>query len=109
MDKLSPLSEIEKAELLSICSGALNKQGVELLRRVLIELDILKSKHADSSFKFFYKNHRGEINERTVIPKRFWFGTTDWYPMPQMFLSAFDLDRNENRDFAVSNIIDEDF
>lgn len=52
-----------------------------------------------------YKNHRGETSERLIIPGRFWFGQTLWHPRDQWFLDAYDLDRREDRSFALSDII----
>ena len=51
-----------------------------------------------------YTNHRGERAMRRVVPKRVWFGTTPWHGEPQWLLTAFDLDRQAQRDFALSEI-----
>nr|WP_278437252.1 hypothetical protein [Brucella anthropi] len=48
-----------------------------------------------------YTNYRGETAERTITPKRVWFGISDWHPVPQWFLTAFDHDKNGDRDFAL--------
>ena len=52
-----------------------------------------------------YRNHRGEVGQRRVIPERVWFGQTDWHPGPQWLLDAFDLDRRACRSFAVKEIL----
>lgn len=54
---------------------------------------------------FTYVNHRGEIGQRKVRPIRLWFGSTAYHPGAQWLLEAFDLDRKETRDFAMSGII----
>lgn len=54
--------------------------------------------------RFVYENHRDNVADRTVLPIRLWFGKTDWYPKEQWFLHAFDLDKQEARDFAMTNI-----
>ena len=51
--------------------------------------------------KITYTNYRGETAERTITPKRTWFGISDWHPEPQWFLTAFDHDKNADRDFAL--------
>lgn len=51
--------------------------------------------------RFHYRNYRGEESVRTVLPARLWFGTSDYHPEPQWFLSGLDLDKNEYRDFAL--------
>lgn len=48
-----------------------------------------------------YTNYRGETAERTITPKRVWYGISDWHPEPHWFLTAFDHDKNADRDFAL--------
>lgn len=48
-----------------------------------------------------YTNYRGETAERTITPKRVWYGISDWHPEPQWFVTAFDHDKNADRDFAL--------
>ncbi|MBR7652707.1 MULTISPECIES: hypothetical protein [Brucella] len=48
-----------------------------------------------------YTNYRGETAERNITPKRVWYGISDWHPEPQWFLTAFDHDKNADRDFAL--------
>lgn len=50
-----------------------------------------------------YRNYRGEIAERRIIPEWVGFGATDWHPEPQWLLRAFDLDKNARRDFALAD------
>lgn len=57
-----------------------------------------------SIVKFIYVNHRGERGLHTVRPIRVYFGSTAYHPEAQWLLEAFDLDRRETRDFALSNI-----
>jgi predicted DNA-binding transcriptional regulator YafY len=54
---------------------------------------------------FAYKNHRGEMAERRVIPGMFYFGSTEWHPEEQWMLRAFDLDKERMRDFAFADIM----
>lgn len=51
--------------------------------------------------RIIYTNYRGETAERTITPKRVWYGISDWHPEPQWFLTAFDHDKNADRDFAL--------
>ena len=51
---------------------------------------------------FLYVNHRGKVSFRTVRPIRIWFGSTAWHNESQWFMEAFDLDKMETRDFALS-------
>jgi len=54
---------------------------------------------------FEYKNWRNETGIRTVIPKEIWFGSTEFHKKEQWFLKAIDIDKSEERDFAVKDII----
>lgn len=50
-----------------------------------------------------YTNHRGETAQRTIIPKRLWFGSSEWHPEPQWLLTALDVDKDEYRHFALKD------
>lgn len=52
-----------------------------------------------------YTNHRGERAERTIVPRVVWFGMTRWHPdIPQWLLDAIDVDKQEDRTFAMKDI-----
>ncbi len=55
--------------------------------------------------KFKYKNWEGKLAVRTVKPIKSWYGKTKWHPKEQWLLRALDLEKNEERDFAVKDII----
>lgn len=55
--------------------------------------------------QFNYKNHRGKVEVRHVLPIRIWFGSTAWHPEPQWLMEAFDLDKQGTRDFALCGIL----
>lgn len=50
-----------------------------------------------------YTNWRGETAERSIIPMRVWFGSTDWHPEPQWLLTALDVEKGAGRDFALKD------
>ena len=50
-----------------------------------------------------YTNWKGETAERAIIPRRVWWGSTEWHPEPQWLLTAFDLDKQAERDFALKD------
>jgi predicted DNA-binding transcriptional regulator YafY len=54
--------------------------------------------------QFSYKNWRGETSMRTVLPIKIWWGKTDWHPHDQWLLKAFDMDKEQERDFALTDI-----
>lgn len=51
-----------------------------------------------------YTNHRGERAERRIRPLEVKFKTTEWHPEPQWLLRAFDIDKQELREFAMKDI-----
>lgn len=54
---------------------------------------------------FKYKNHRGEIAKRRIIPDALEFFLDPGYDYQTgWFLSGFDLDKNARRSFALCNI-----
>lgn len=51
--------------------------------------------------RFWYTNHRGEFDLRHVRIDTVWYGTTDWYPEPQMLVHGYDFHKEADRDFAL--------
>lgn len=51
-----------------------------------------------------YRNHRGETRQRIIEPKNVWFGSTEWHPEEQWLLKAMDIEKGEERDFALKDI-----
>lgn len=54
--------------------------------------------------KMRYKNWRGEVAVRTVIPQRIYWGSTEWHPQEQWLLEVFEVDKHVTRVFAVADI-----
>lgn len=59
---------------------------------------------AQHPVRIVYTNYRGETAPRTIIPRRLWFGSTEWHPEEQWLLDALDVEKNEQRSFAVADI-----
>ncbi len=59
------------------------------------------SKNGETELKFQYVNWRGEASWRVVIPLEIWFGRTEWHPVDQWFIKAIDIEKGEERDFAL--------
>lgn len=53
--------------------------------------------------EILYKNWRGEESVRKIIPKSVRYDSTKWHPEPQWLLLAFDLDKKEEREFAMKD------
>lgn len=54
--------------------------------------------------KMRYKNWRGEVAVRTVIPQRIYWGSTEWHPQEQWLLEVLEVDKHVTRVFAVADI-----
>lgn len=55
--------------------------------------------------KILYKNYKGEISIRTIVPKEIKFLSSEWHPEEQWCLIAHDLDKDAERTFACKDII----
>lgn len=53
-----------------------------------------------------YKNYRGEISTRRIVPKKIWFGSNEYHPEEQWLLDAHDLEKDAERSFAIKDISD---
>ena len=58
---------------------------------------------ATPPLRITYRNWRGEVGERNIVPQSVWFGATEWHPEPQWMLSALDTDKGAARDFALAD------
>jgi len=55
---------------------------------------------------FIYKNWKGNIDKRTVLPIRLWYGSTVFYKEDRWLLKVIDTNIMEERDFAIKDIIE---
>lgn len=51
-----------------------------------------------------YKNYRGEISNRKIIPLRIFFGKTEYHPQEQYLLEVWDLDKEDFRTYSLADI-----
>jgi len=56
------------------------------------------------AIRIVYTNYRGETAAREIIPRRVWFGATDWHPEEQWLLDALDVAKGAERSFALRDI-----
>ncbi len=56
------------------------------------------------TLKFEYKNYKGAIKTREVMPKGLTFGVTPHIDEPEWLLEAVDLEKNEDRCFVLKNV-----
>src|SRR4051794_38556459 len=56
-----------------------------------------------------YRNYRGEITTRRIVPYDLSFRATEHHPLPQWIIDAWDLDKpggKVSRSFAVADILE---
>jgi hypothetical protein len=51
-----------------------------------------------------YTNYRGVTALRRIIPRRIWFGHTEWHPGEQWILDVLDVEKGVERSFAMADI-----
>lgn len=51
-----------------------------------------------------YTNWKGVTAFRRIIPKKIFFGSTEWHKEEQWLLEAYDVDKNADRSFAIKDI-----
>lgn len=56
--------------------------------------------------KFKYTNWKGKTSIRNVIVTGLIYGSNDWHKEVQLFVEGYDLDKKENRTYAVKDISD---
>jgi len=57
----------------------------------------------EKAIRFFYVNWRGERSIRVVVPRTLTWGSTEWHPEPQWIMTAYDLDKGDERYFALQD------
>lgn len=79
---------------------------VNAKRRDAISANSMEGLQVDAqrAIRMLYENYRGETSIRHVIPRRIWFGSTEWHPEDQWLLEGYDLDRQEMRSYSLKEI-----
>lgn len=54
--------------------------------------------------KFVYRNYKGDVAERIVIPQKVYYGSTTFHPERQWLLQAWDILKAGPRTFAMRDI-----
>ena len=61
---------------------------------------------SEKQLSFIYKNWKGQTSKRYVIPIKIWFGHTEFHKEEQWLMTAFDLVKQAERNFAINDIIE---
>ena len=59
---------------------------------------------AGAQIEFDYLNWRGETGHRRVEVSHAWYGATKWHPEPGWLLTAIDMEKREQREFAMRDM-----
>jgi len=59
-----------------------------------------------TSIKVKYKNWKGEIGIRTIIPQTIYYGSTNYHTQNQWLMDVFDVDKDALRTYAMMDIIE---
>ncbi len=62
------------------------------------------TEQSKKEIKILYKNYRGEVAHRRIIPKSITFTSNEWHPEKQFLLTALDVEKGEDRHFAMKDI-----
>ena len=61
--------------------------------------------HTSRSVAVRYRNYRGEIAVRLIIPGHIFWGSNSYHPEPQWLMDCWDVNKSANRTFAVRDIL----
>lgn len=100
--------ELAKYVLNSNQCGEITKNLASALLKYARPWSVEAGRGAEEPISFLYRNWRGEVSKRRVVPLRLWYGSTEWHPELQWLLVARCLDRGEERFFALSDITNEE-
>jgi predicted DNA-binding transcriptional regulator YafY len=64
----------------------------------------LESINQEQIVCILYTNYRGETAVRKIVPKKIWFGKTEWHLEEQWILDAVDIEKKADRGFAMKDI-----
>lgn len=53
-----------------------------------------------------YKNYRGEVAIRKIVPTKLFWGKTEYHPHEQWLMTVWDCERNAYRDYALQDILE---
>ena len=62
--------------------------------------------NAEQLVAMTYTNYKGITAVRVILPRRVWFGSTEWHKENQWLLEATDIEKGELRHFAMADISD---
>lgn len=77
---------------------------IALIFADIINVTAKEDAGVEASVAFSYVNWKGVRSRRYVKPMRVFFGATAQHPEPQWFVTALDIKKDQQRDFACGDI-----
>ncbi|MDP3881461.1 MAG: hypothetical protein Q8Q31_01130 [Nanoarchaeota archaeon] len=70
-------------------------------------VQILGSKKAeDMAMEVVYRNYKGEVKDRKIIPLKIYYGHNEYHTGDQWLLKVWDLDKRDYREYAFRDILE---
>lgn len=66
--------------------------------------EVEESEEVAHPVRIDYTNWVGRRSKRNIVPVSIRFGVSRWHAIPQWLLLAHDLDRGDDREFALKDI-----
>lgn len=60
----------------------------------------------EKQVKILYTNWKGKTSYRNIVPISIEFKSTEWHKKQQWILNAYDVEKKEERGFAINDIED---
>jgi len=74
---------------------------------VVFVVEQLQKRSLMSKFiRVIYTNWRQETKVRNILPIAIYWGSTNYYPIPQWIVKAYDKDRQDYRLYSLKNIVE---
>lgn len=56
--------------------------------------------------KVKYRNWKGEVAVRTIVPKKIFYGSSEYHKGEQWLMEVYDVDKNESRTYALKDVLE---
>jgi hypothetical protein len=93
-----------------LVSSQLYRKGTEVMENQPVKNEshaqILEAQDSAKQITVSYKNYRGEVATRTIIPLEggIYWGKTEYHPHDQWLLKVWDVEKNAERIYALQDI-----
>jgi hypothetical protein len=82
----------------------MEKTGVNVVGEIVLEEAGVCNLPTPREVRILYKNWKGEVAWRRIVPLSVGFEESQWHPTRQWVLHALDVDKGAERGFAMADI-----